>query len=130
MSVRIHYSAGKFRLDAEEKIRELMPHFSSVGELVQHYVTSSRKPPPSREVFVDVLDASKVHSPIVLRWPLYKRPPSLKHLSRLVINTRLRQAEMGPGTPGTPASDRRLRLGRLELPVKLIDYLDSYQLTV
>jgi suppressor of cytokine signaling 2 len=124
-SVRIHFSQAKFRLDAEEKIRDLMPQFSSVGQLVQHYVTSSRKP-FNRDVFVDQsVTNSKVHSPIVLRWPLYKQPPSLAHLTRMVINARIQEH-----VNYKPIKSMRDNLADLELPAKLVDYLHSYQLTV
>ena len=36
-SVRIHFSQGKFRLDAEDKIQHLMPAFKSVVDLVEYY---------------------------------------------------------------------------------------------
>merc|ERR1712211_121114 len=51
-SVRIQFVNGEFRLDADDKIRNLMPRFPSVGELVRHYVRlSSRK--NRREVLIE-----------------------------------------------------------------------------
>lgn len=93
-SVRIHFQRGKFRLDAEESIRHLMPEFDSVVALIEHYMSNNKNTNSSNsnpylarlngsQVFVDNL--GKLSSPICLKKPLYKEVPSLSHLSRLVI---------------------------------------------
>lgn len=111
-SIRIQFVAGKFFLDAEERIRDAMPRFSSVGELVQHYL--------SREGGGNNEDSSSP-SPIVLQRPLRSSPPSLAHSSRLVINKHLQLAAKGNKTG---------QLGSLELPSKLVDFLDNYPLSI
>jgi len=111
-SIRIQFVGGKFFLDAEERIRDAMPRFHSVGELVQHYL--------SREEGGNNEDSSSP-SPIVLRRPLCSSPPSLAHSSRLVINKHLKLAAKGTN---------KGQLGSLELPSKLVDFLDNYPLSI
>merc|ERR1712013_161489 len=79
-SVRIQFVNGEFRLDADDKIRSLMPRFPSVGELVRHYVRlSSRK--NRREVLIEQEEAETkgVVSGLLLTKPLLKSPPRLAH---------------------------------------------------
>ena len=40
-SIRIHFVNGKFQLDAEDRIRSLMPKFDTIIDLVQFYVSTS-----------------------------------------------------------------------------------------
>lgn len=131
-SVRIHFQAGKFRLDADNKIINLMPEFDSVIALISHYVVANeeeeedkekhaQKTPPNapqngengHQVWVD--SVGQLSSPIVLRQPLYKGVPRLAHAARLAVNERLLRADRGAG-----------RIGELELPKKLEEYLVQY----
>jgi hypothetical protein len=122
-SVRIHFQDGKFRLDAEDSIRALMPEFSSVPDLVDHYsegedaaataLRVEREHHRQRPVWVD--NVGKLSSPISLGQPLYKSAPSLKHFSRLGVNRMLQDA-------GAPAGSS----AELGLPRQLAQYLDQY----
>lgn len=42
-SVRLTYRNGKFSLDADEKLAELLPKFDSVIRLIEHYVNGGTK---------------------------------------------------------------------------------------
>ncbi|XP_025837058.1 suppressor of cytokine signaling 2-like isoform X2 [Agrilus planipennis] len=119
-SVRIHYINGYFRLDAQNHLQAAMPMFSSVIDLVQHYVRESRNAKGSAHVWVD--PDGKWYSAILLVKPLRKDngSSSLKHLSRLAVHATLE----GSTRP-------RLHLlpppyTQLELPPLLIKYLAEY----
>merc|ERR1719225_2366571 len=43
-SVRIYFSRGKFSLDADDRIRHLMPRCSSVGTLISYYAAEDSAP--------------------------------------------------------------------------------------
>merc|ERR1719435_394194 len=84
-SVRIQFQNGLFSLDAEDRIREWMPRFKSVCELVEHYVSLGigSYQSASREILIDQkVEAREIHSPIILRQPLFKKTPTLTHFSR------------------------------------------------
>ena len=104
-SVRIDYNRGKFRLDCENNMKSSLPEFSSVISLIEHYVRVSKS--GNRHVWVDA--EGKVYSPIIVRLPLWRSTPSLKHLCRLSINLNL---------PRSYTSDH--------LPSNLTRYLDQY----
>ena len=73
-SVRIHFSNGKFRLDADEKIQHKMPTFDSVCELVQFYRADQQADgakSQSNHVWVDT--KGQLYDPICLRQPLMKQ---------------------------------------------------------
>jgi hypothetical protein len=128
-SIRIHFSAGKFQLDAEESISHMMPAFDSVGELVEHYVSLSRNKQNSEDMVDprEKCDMKKVSFPIVLDHPLYKEPPSLTHLSRLAINR-----AMASNTTKleyiTKEKSIERKLNGLELPSRIVEYIRSYPL--
>jgi len=120
-SVRIQFVNGEFRLDADDKIRNLMPRFPSVGELVRHYVRlSSRK--NRREVLIEQEEAETkgVVSGLLLTKPLLKSPPRLAHAARLAIH----QAMEGCSV------ERDKAIQQLGLPSKLNTFLDSYSLGI
>jgi len=106
-SIRIHFVNGKFQLDAEDKIRSLMPEFDTIIDLVQFYVSTSlyelkqvQKATVSNEdgdrqsfqnaksktLWVD--SSGKMYQTIFLAYPLYKKdtPQSLSQICRLSIN--------------------------------------------
>jgi len=120
-SVRIQFVNGEFRLDADDKIREMMPRFPSVGELVRHYVRlSSRK--NRREVLIEQEEAEArgVVSGLLLTGPLLKCPPSLGHAARLAIHRAMEGCQVD--------SDKAIQ--QLCLPSKLTTFLDSYSLGI
>jgi len=127
-SVRIQFSGGQFRLDAEEKIRDLMPQFNSVGELIQHYVSLGKKHFRTKEVLIDarVFEERPIHSPIVLRQPRYKSPPSLAHFARLAIHRSI--AEQCKDMNGSLPTEQTL--SSLKLPAKLKRFLEAYPLSI
>lgn len=111
-SVRIHFSNGKFRLDAEEKIRDLMPEFSTVAELIAYYLSLSATT-KKNQVWVDNIGKQ---SPICLKQPLYTgEAPSLAHFARLAINRSI---------------SHRSDVSKLGLPPKLSQYLEQYPHTI
>ena len=128
-SVRIQFQKGKFKLDAEESIRDLMPEFGSVVELIEHYMATSstedkqqqqqqqqqqrrREEFGAKQVFVDSF--GKLSSPICLRKPLFKQVPSLAHLARLTALRRINRGEIASA------------VDRLDLPKGLAEYLTGY----
>lgn len=106
-SIRIYFSGGRFRLDADVLIRNRMNSFSSVGELVEFYL---------KENYAAHSVSSRLQAPISLVTPLYQTPPSLAHMSRIAINKSLR------------AGGRNVN--QLELPKKMVEYLSAYKYTV
>lgn len=104
-SVRIHYTAGKFRLDCESHMATTIPEFSNVITLVEHYIRVNQK--LQKHVWVDA--QGKVYSPITIRQPLKRSVSPLKHLCRLAINMSL------------PRSCSAVRL-----PPALCQYIDEY----
>lgn len=104
-SVRIHYSDGRFRLDAEPSLAGSVPTFQSVVALVQHYVSLGG---PQL-----CLSGSK-YSHVLLRAPLYKNVPSLKHLARLSLNRLVHSSE---------------EVAPLPIPIVLKKYLIDYPYT-
>lgn len=116
-SVRLFYANGYFRFDAQPHLQPVMPQFPCVVELVQHYVTQSKKARNDALVWVD--PRGKWYSSIVLDEPLRKQdaPNSLKHLARLAVNTALQ--------PST-----KTKIVELELPMSLKAYLAEYPYSV
>ena len=89
-SVRIHFSHGKFRLDADEKIEHRMPVFDSVNELVEHYCAGQKASAKSQSAHVWVDHRGQLYSPICLKQPLMKEVASLKHLARMAVHKSLK----------------------------------------
>ncbi|XP_056642573.1 suppressor of cytokine signaling 2-like [Diorhabda sublineata] len=119
-SVRLFYTNGYFRLDAQVHLQSAMPMFPSVIDLIQHYVQQSKLCRNNAQVWVD--QQGKWYSSILLEKPVRKKskPPSLKHLARLATHKALQDA----------AKPRLAMLPRphtqLELPNSLIGYLSEY----
>ncbi|XP_065219708.1 suppressor of cytokine signaling 3-like isoform X2 [Planococcus citri] len=93
-SIRIHYSKGEFRLDADQSMVQYMPKFPCIIKLIQFYIDSTKKLPlkclyDENQIWIDCLGL--IYSQIVVNKPLYAKNyfPSLKHLSRLCINKHL-----------------------------------------
>ncbi|CAH1184423.1 unnamed protein product [Phyllotreta striolata] len=119
-SVRLFYTNGYFRLDAQPHLQAAMPMFPSVVELVQHYVRQSRLCRNNPQVWVD--QQGKWYSSIVLDKPLRKKaePCSLKHLARMAIHKAV-QSSPKPRLMLLPPPHTQL-----ELPYSLISYLSEY----
>ncbi len=113
-SVRIHFKDGRFILDAEDSILNLMPDFESVVELIGHYLykDDQRLPKTPLQAWVD--GAGQRSSPIRLRRPLLSRVPTLAHLSRVSLTRQLLD------------SGAIHRISELKLPDKLEEYLRQY----
>lgn len=124
-SVRIQFTNGKFRLDSDDKIRSLMPQFDSVGALVSHYIGASGKV-KKRMMFEEEKPVNSEVTGLVLSSPLLKTPPSLAHMSRLAIHRAMADSQPRP----SHQSDRRTHLKQLELPAKLMDFLEAYPLSI
>lgn len=131
-SVRIQFNNGKFSLDAEERIRELMPRFNSVGELVEHYVSFGEKHSSSKEVLINQkLEERKIHSPIILRQPLFKSPPTLAHFARIAINRSMAAKRTSvQASVVFKNSVENDKIKTLKLPPKLIEFLEIYPLSI
>ena len=111
-SIRIYFSQGRFRLDSEGAIRNIMPTFPSIVDLVEYYMRRDRLYTNPGELEPDI------KTKIDLRKPLLKSPPSLAHMCRLSINSCMKREE------------KNRHIQQLTLPVKLVQYLTSYNNTV
>ena len=121
-SIRILFARGKFSLDADDRIRQLMPQFESVAALVSYYASL---PPQQRSA-----TAASSWSPwgcpssrLLIRRPLYAAPPRLAHCARLAINRRLQAASK----LSAPLTSEAVPL---QLPPKLLEYLHNYSLSL
>ncbi|XP_072385882.1 suppressor of cytokine signaling 2-like [Diabrotica undecimpunctata] len=123
-SVRLFYTNGYFRLDAQPHLQSAMPMFPSVIDLIHHYVLQSKLCRSNAQVWVD--QQGKWYSPILLDKPLRKRsePSSLKHLARLAIHKGLQDSPK-PRLAMLPSPHTRL-----ELPNSLIGYLSEYPFSI
>lgn len=84
-SIRVHYSNGKFRLDAAPHLASLMPVFDCPIQMMEHYREYSKKLILQRqEVWVDCYGIK--FTKVYLTEPLLKEVRSLQHLARLAIN--------------------------------------------
>lgn len=96
-SVRLYYTNGYFRLDAQQHLQSAMPMFSNVINLIEHYIEQSylfSKNNP--QVWVD--SHGKWYSSIIILKPLIKKqqPRSLKHLSRLAVHKAIKSSVPRP----------------------------------
>jgi len=124
-SIRIQFVNGKFRLHADEKKRGEMPVFSSVGQLVTHYVQLCQRK-NTREILIEQEEQDctvGAVSRLILTSPLLKSPPSLVHAARLAIHKAI-----GNGREHRGSWDRKRK--QLKLPDQLLTYLDNYQLSI
>ena len=113
-SVRISFSRGKFSLDADDRIKSMMPEFDSVGALVCHYATAP-EPEPG-----DARQQKTINSRLCIKKPLYKQPPSLAHSARLSINRNFKNSQKF----STQNSEQ------VQIPRKLLDYLEKYSFCI
>ncbi|XP_050346377.1 suppressor of cytokine signaling 2-like isoform X1 [Nymphalis io] len=120
-SVRLHYEQGFFRLDCDRPLARYMPRFRCVVELVQHYTRVGERG-PAGTVWVDREGCP--HSPVLLKVPLKKSPPTLLHAARLALHKTL---DSNPLTPKLWCAPKH-RL--LPLPSTLIDYLGEYPYSI
>lgn len=119
-SVRISFSSGKFSLDADERIRHLMPRFSSVGALVSHYVTL--------DAGLDTGEAAPWPG-LRVRRPLLRAAPSLAHCARLAINKNI-QRDRSAASGGDDTFSTKYFCDTRQLPTKLLEYLEKYTLCI
>lgn len=115
-SVRIFFSHGNFRLDADEATEHLLPKFNSILDLIEHYchlksqTDKTAKQMDATKGWVD--KAGQVYAPICLRKPLLKEVPSLAHAARLAVHQCLRKSKAQPT--------------QLDLPNQITNYLTAY----
>jgi len=151
-SIRIHFVNGKFQLDAEDRIRSLMPEFDTIIDLVQFYITSSlnalkqvQKGKSSKENEDDKILANakaktlwvdssgKLYQTIFLAYPLYKKdsPQSLSQICRLSINKSI-VAKITKDFSDNIYQKREYldSVSKLNLPVRIQEFLEEYPNTV
>jgi len=117
-SIRINFTGGRFRLDSDATVRAQMPAFSTVVELVEFYL-NSRGGSAGTNCSAGSGDPNSAKNQVSLKHPLYKTPPTLAHMARLAINRSLASASR-------PKTDT----AKLELPKKMLQYLNSYRAVV
>ena len=93
-SVRIHFANGKFYLDADEQIEDLMPKFDSVLDLINHYCNLSQNNCAKSHIWVD--NKGHFYSPICLKKPLKKDVPTLSHVARLAVHQSMKSQDLLP----------------------------------
>lgn len=127
---RLSYVNGVFCLDSQQNLQQSMPKFTCIIKLIEFYINFTLlqekrnshkidgvKKKIDNKVWMD--STGSVHSEIVLKRPLYKEVPSLKHLSRLKIHDAINKNGQ-PKLPLLPGYTR------LELPKMLVEYLAEY----
>ncbi|XP_075232133.1 cytokine-inducible SH2-containing protein-like isoform X2 [Lycorma delicatula] len=93
-SVRLYYSNGQFRLDAQPKLAPKLPRFNCVVKLVEYYIEITKDSLEHRKKKIKTKDqvwidsTGQMYSHILLTKPLCQKEkfPTLQHLSRLAIN--------------------------------------------
>jgi len=146
-SIRIHFVNGKFQLDAEDRIRTIMPEFDTIVDLVQYYVSTSLHklkqiqqsdliPSEEKKGFQNAksntlwVDSSgKLYQTIFLAYPLYKKEatPSLSHLCRLSINTAIVSNITKEFSENIYENKQYLEsTSKLDLPFRIRTYLKEY----
>ena len=108
-SVRIHFANGKFYLDADEQIEDLMPKFDSVLDLIDYYCNLSQNNCAKSHIWVD--NKGHFYSPICLKKPLKKDVPTLSHVARLAIHQSMKSQDLLP---------------ELNLPTQINNFLVKY----
>ncbi|XP_077980579.1 suppressor of cytokine signaling 2-like [Glandiceps talaboti] len=90
-SVRIQYTRdGRFRLDADESIRDRTPVFDCVVQLMAHYMEGEESSTSGRQLFW-LEPSGRKDVPVKLNCPLKANVPMLQHLCRLSINRSLKR---------------------------------------
>ncbi|XP_053607787.1 suppressor of cytokine signaling 2-like isoform X2 [Plodia interpunctella] len=120
-SVRLHYEHGFFRLDCDRPLVKYMPRFRCVVDLIQYYTRVGERGALGT---VWVNREGCEHSPVLLRNPYRKAPPSLLHCARLAVHKALDSNPLKPKLWCAP----KHRL--LPLPSTLIDYLGEYPYSI
>ena len=122
-SVRISFARGKFSLDADDKIRSLMPQFDSIGSLISHYVSLEKEAAKTQlhEASCTYKDPRASPNRLIIRQPLYKAPPTLAHSARLAINKQLQSS---------PEFSIHNSQEMMKLPPKMLEYLSKYSLSI
>ncbi|QOD40088.1 Maph125 [Matsumuraeses phaseoli granulovirus] len=105
ISIRIHYEWNMFRIDCIRKQKFNTPRFNCVIELVQYYSSVCNG------VWMELCGTT--HSPAIMKIPWLKRPHSLMHTARLVINRSF-------------LSDSNDNVEFFKLPEVLLRYLNAY----
>ncbi|XKL67151.1 hypothetical protein PGB90_010571 [Kerria lacca] len=116
-SIRIHYSKGEFRLDADHNMAKFMPKFPCLMKLIQSYTELTKHLPlickqeDEKQKLINCIGI--LISQIVIIKPLHTKDyfPSLKHLSRLCINRNLVDSKF---------------MSVLPAPAFVINYLQEY----
>merc|ERR1712223_980141 len=151
-SIRIHFVNGKFQLDAEDRIRSLMPESDTIIDLVQFYITSSLNAlkqvqkdrsfkdyedekilanAKSKTLWVD--SSGKLYQTIFLAYSLYKKdsPQSLSQICRLSINKSIVSKITKDFTENIYQKQQYLdSVSRLNLPVRIQEFLEEYPNTI
>jgi len=113
-SVRIQYTRdGRFRLDADESIRDRTPVFDCVVKLMAHYMEGEETTPGKQLFWLEPSGRKDV--PVKLNCPLKASVPMLQHLCRVSINRALRRDIA-----------IKYRVCDLPLPPRLKNYLIEY----
>jgi len=116
-SVRIQFSEGKFRLDAEDKIQNLMPAFTSIADLVEYYSNSSAK----SHMWIDM--AGEISPSIWLNSPLLKKVPTLAHSARLSVQKNMKSQD-------NEVKKYQVHQQNVKLPFLITRYLQEYPHTM
>jgi len=151
-SIRIHFVNGKFQLDAEDRIRSLMPEFDTIIDLVQFYITSSLNAlkqvqngksskeneddkilanAKSKTLWVD--SSGKLYQTIFLAYPLYKKdsPQSLFQICRLSINQSIVSKITKDFSENNYQKQQYLdSVSKLNLPGRIQEFLEEYPNTI
>lgn len=151
-SIRIHFVNGKFQLDAEDRIRSLMPEFDTIIDLVQFYVSTSlyelKQVQEANLSCTDVKNKSfqnaksgtlwvdssgKLYQTIFLAYPLYRKdsPQSLSQMCRLTINKSLVSKITNDFSENIYKNHQyQDSVLRLNLPVRMKQFLQEYPNTI
>ena len=151
-SIRIHFVNGKFQLDAEDRIRPLMPEFDTIIDLVQFYVSTSLyelkqvenanllitddknksfQTAKSRTLWVD--SSGKLYQTIFLAYPLYTKdsPQTLSQMCRLSINKSIVSKITNDFSENIYKNHQYLdSISSLNLPVRMKEFLQEYPNTI
>ena len=116
-SVRIHFSDGKFRLDAEDKIQNLMPSFTSIADLVEYYCNIRAK----SHMWIDM--SGEISPSIWLKAPLLKKVPTLAHSARLSVQKNMKSQD-------SEVKNHIHNHENVKLPFLITRYLQEYPHTM
>ena len=146
-SIRIHFVNGKFQLDAEDRIRNIMPEFDTIIDLIQYYVSTSLhelkavkeaanstndnnksfQNAKSQTLWVD--SSGKLYQTIFLAYPLYKKDQtqSLSHMCRIAINSSIVSKITNEFTGNIYSRNQYVEsTTKLNLPVRIQSFLEEY----